>query len=45
MHPFARRGLITREAAVEMRRWEHGGGFSLDTGIRIEAAERKGLAR
>ena len=40
---FARRGLIPPEAAAEMRQWEHGGGFSLEAGVRIEAADRKGL--
>jgi len=39
----ARRGLITPETAAEMRQWDHGGGFSLDAEIRIEAADRKGL--
>jgi len=42
---FARRGLIPPEAAAEMRQWEHGGGFSLDAVIRIEATDRKGLER
>jgi hypothetical protein len=40
---FARRGLIPPEAAAEMRQWEHGGGFSLEAGVRIAAADRKGL--
>lgn len=42
---FARRGLIPPEAAAEMRQWEHGGGFSLDAVVRIEATDRKGLER
>ena len=25
-----------------MRQWEHGGGFSLDDAVRIEATDRKG---
>jgi len=40
---FARRGLITPEAAAEMRRWGHGGGFSLHAAVRVEATDRKGL--
>jgi hypothetical protein len=42
---FARRALITPEAAAEMRRWEHGDGSSLDAAVRIEATDRKGLER
>ncbi|MGH8626623.1 MAG: hypothetical protein ACREYC_15590 [Gammaproteobacteria bacterium] len=43
---FARRGLIRPEAAAEMRQWEHGGGFSLDAAVRIEAqAPRPGRPR
>ena len=42
---FARRGLIPPEATAEMRQWEHGGGFSLDAVVRIEATDRKGLER
>ncbi len=41
----ARRGLITPEGPAEMRQWEHGGGFSLDAAVRIEATDRKGLER
>ena len=40
---FARRGLITPEVAAEMRQWKHGGGFSLDAAVRVEATDRKGL--
>ncbi len=29
--------------AAEMWQWEHGGAFALDAGVRIEAADRKGL--
>ena len=39
---FARRGLITPEVAAEMRQWEHGGGFSLDAAVRIEATGPEG---
>jgi len=42
---FERRGLLAREAAAEMRQWGHGGGFSLDAAVRIEARDRKGLER
>jgi hypothetical protein len=38
---FARRGLIMPETAAEMRQWDHGGGFSLDAAVRIEATDRK----
>ncbi len=42
---FERRGLIDAEAADNLRQWEHGGGFSLDATIRIEAHDRGGLER
>jgi hypothetical protein len=42
---FERRGLLTPEAAADMRRWEHGGGFSLDATIRTESDDRPGLER
>jgi len=28
-----------------MLSWEHGGGFSLDAGVRIEGNDRQGLER
>ncbi len=42
---FARRGIIPPEVAAEMRKWEHGGGFSLNAAVRIEATDRKGLVK
>ena len=38
---MTRRGLLTREDAQTMAAWEHGGGFSVDAGVRIEADDRK----
>ncbi len=40
-----RRGLPSPEEAQIMAAWEHGGGFSVDAGVRIEAHERAGLER
>ena len=40
-----RRGLLTPEDAQVMAAWEHGGGFSVDAKVRIEAHEREGLER
>jgi hypothetical protein len=37
--------LLEREDAQAMGEWEHGGGFSLDAGVRIEAHDREGLER
>jgi len=42
---FEGRGLLTPEAAADMRQWAHGGGFSLDAAIRIEAHDQPGLER
>jgi hypothetical protein len=42
---FERRGPLAPETAAEMRQWDHGGGFSLDAAVRIEATDRKGLER
>jgi hypothetical protein len=41
----ARRGLLEREDAEAMGAWAHGGGFSLDASVRVEADERPGLER
>ena len=38
-----RRGLLVADEAHIMAAWEHGGGFSVDTGVRIEADDRAGL--
>ncbi len=40
-----RRGLLAPEDAQTMAAWEHGGGFSVGPGVRIEADDRKGLER
>ncbi len=40
-----RRGLLSPEEAQIMAAWEHGGGFSVGAGVRIEAHERAGLER
>ena len=40
-----RRGLLSPEEARIMAAWEHGGGFSVDAGVRIEADDRNGLER
>ncbi|OQX32104.1 MAG: hypothetical protein B0D96_03155 [Candidatus Sedimenticola endophacoides] len=42
---FVRRGVLSEEDAQQMQAWEHGGGFSLDAGVRIEATDRQGLER
>ena len=41
---FVRRGLLESDAARDMAQWQHGGGFSVDAAVRIEAADRPGLA-
>jgi len=40
-----RRGLLSADDAQEMAKWEHGGGFSVDAKVHIEAHERDGLER
>ena len=42
---LARRGVLEREDAEAMGTWDHGGGFSLDASVRIEASDRQGLER
>ena len=42
---LARRGVLEREDAEAMGSWDHGGGFSLDASVRIEASDRQGLER
>jgi len=42
---FARHGLLEPHEAEDMLGWEHGGGFSLDASVRIEATDRAGLER
>ena len=42
---FVRRGLLPRDDAGAMAQWAHGGGFSVDGSVRIEAADRAGRER
>lgn len=39
---FARHGFLEPHEAQDMLGWEHGGGFSLDGSVRIEATDRAG---
>jgi hypothetical protein len=43
--PFARADHLDQDDANEMAGWDHGGGFSLDASVRIEAKDRAGLER
>lgn|GEM_PF-6081289 len=45
MRAFGRRGLFEKEGRQEMEQWNHGGGFSLDVSVRIEAQNRQGVER
>jgi hypothetical protein len=45
LRAFARRGLIDTQDRQEMEQGDHGGGFSLDASVRIEAHDRHGLER
>lgn len=42
---FVRRGLLPSDDALAMVQWEHGGGFSVDGSVRIEADDRAGRER
>ena len=42
---LVRRGLLPDEDAQAMGQWQHGGGFSVDASIRIEATDRAGRER
>ena len=42
---FARHGLLEPHDAKDMLAWDHGGGFSLNANVRIEATDRAGLER
>jgi hypothetical protein len=42
---FVRRGLLEKAEGRAIERSEHGAGFSLDAGVRIEADDRRGLER
>ena len=45
LRALTRRGLLEAEVAEDMDSWDHGGGFSLDAGVHIEADDRSGLER
>ncbi len=42
LRSFMRRGLLPDDDARAMAQWVHGGGFSVDGSVRIEAADRAG---
>ena len=42
---FRRHGLLEPHEAEDMLSWNHGGGFSLNASVRIEATDRTGLER
>ena len=42
---FARRGPLPGDDARAMGQWQHGGGFSVDRSVRLEAADRAGRER
>jgi len=45
LRSFVRRGLLPSDDARAMAQWQHGGGFSVDASVRIEAADRAGRER
>jgi len=45
LQSFVRRGLLPGDDARAMQAWAHGGGFSVDATVRIEAADRPGRER
>ncbi|QEP44778.1 IS91 family transposase [Ectothiorhodospiraceae bacterium BW-2] len=45
LRAFVRRGLLEKADRQEMEQWDHGGGFSLDASVRIEAHDRRGMER
>ncbi len=45
LRAFEGRGRLEKADRQEMEQWEHGGGFSLDASVRIEAHDRQGLER
>ncbi|MGH7186023.1 MAG: transposase, partial [Pseudomonadota bacterium] len=45
LQSFVRRGLLAGDDARAMQAWAHGGGFSVDAAVRIEASDRPGLTR
>ena len=45
LQSFVRRGLLEGGDARAMQAWAHGGGFSVNAAVRIEATDRPGLQR
>ena len=45
LRSFVQRGLLAGDDARAMGQWAHGGGFSMDGSVRIEAADRAGRER
>jgi hypothetical protein len=45
LRAYQRHGLLDQADRQEMEHWDHGGGFSLDASVRIEAHDRRGLER
>ena len=45
LESFVRHGLLEGDDARAMQAWAHGGGFSVNAAVRIEAADRPGLER
>jgi len=45
LRAFVRSGILDKDDRKEMELWNHGGGFSLDATVRIEANDRRGLER
>jgi hypothetical protein len=43
LRAFTRRDRLEKEDRQELEQWDHGGGFSLDASVRIEALNRQGL--
>ena len=42
---YERSGRLDAQAAQTMRQWRHGGGFSVDASVRVNANDRAGLER
>jgi hypothetical protein len=45
LRAFVRSGILDKDERRDMEQWSHGGGFSLDATVRIEANDRRGLER
>ena len=45
LRSFVQRGLLPDDDAQAMAQWQHGGGFSVDSSVRIAAADRAGRER